>query len=110
MAVSSSDPVLRSCCIALVRVALAEDEGALPVFRTRADLSTALFTFTVTPASGGVLGLFVSTDDMLLAFPAGDTASKKSLPWVLKAKPGTTYPIRLAYGVITLHRGLPPWA
>ena len=57
-----------------------------------------------------MLGLFVSTDDMLLAFPAGDTASKKSLPWVLKAKPGTTYPIRLAYGVITLHRGLPPWA
>ena len=71
--------------------------------------SAQLFAIDVTPVSAGSLGLFVAPEALQAAFPQGDTSSKKMLPWVLKAKPGVAYPVRIAYGTITLHRGLPPW-
>lgn len=41
--------------------------------------------------------------------PASANQLIRSMTYVLKAKPGVDYPVRLFYGAATLHRGLPPW-
>lgn len=69
---------------------------------------TPAITFEVIPEAGGSLRLRLLTTAMP-QFTAQDQVSKKVFNWVLKAKPNVTYPIRLAYGTITLNRGLMPW-
>lgn len=69
----------------------------------------ALFELAVAVKRPGILSLHVGIDVLAALFPAGDTANKKTVQWVLKAKPAVPYAVRLFYGQITISRGLLPW-
>jgi hypothetical protein len=53
--------------------------------------------------------LFLAIEPAALAgiFSAADGKVCKDYPYVLRVKPGTEYKVRLMYGKLTIHRGLP---
>lgn len=68
-----------------------------------------LFELAVSVKRPGLLGLHVDVEALAALFAEGETANKKTFPWVLKARPAVPYAVRLFYGQITVNRGLPPW-
>ncbi len=73
----------------------------------KAPASAATGTVTVDATTPGRLILDIAQAALAGCFTAGETKTTKEMPYVLRAKPGTSYRIRLMYGTMTLHRGLP---
>lgn len=73
------------------------------------DLKAAqpLFSGAVQVVERGKLFLAIEPAALAPLFTANESKVAKDYPYVLRVKPGTEYKIRLMYGKITIHRGLP---
>lgn len=72
--------------------------------------STALFEAVITTDEPGILLAHVDPAVLEALLPAAANEFTRNMTYVLKAKPGVSYPVRLFYGAATLNRGLPLWS